>query len=268
MTQHDVDVRVRQIPAFSVTLHHVARLHHALAHHSRSQRKITCKVGRRPIGPTNVTVELATQVSNGHSVRLECPKGHIADPQSLLCSLPGAEGEVVVSTTSVIVAVVLGAALLLLLLLSRRLYRQKGARTLSALFASRGLHLSLLLTLLRRGRSRRRRRCSRGLGHRPVGADNRQGASPWTRRLWRRLCGEVSRIHRRVQGRTRWRSVPARGRPRVSRGGDRDDEAAPPKHRHGHGDREPPARRRRAPVLGRHGAHGEGASLCGALSLE
>ena len=208
------------------------------------------------------------QVSNGHPVRLECPKGHVADSPSRLCRLPGAKQEVIVSTTSVIVAIGLGAALLLLLLFSRRLYRQKGARTLSTLFASRGLHRSFLLSLLRRGRSRRRRRCSRGLGHRPVGADNRQGASPRTRRLWRRLCGEVSRIHRRVQGRTRWRSVPARGRPRVSRGGDRDDEAAPPEHRHGHGDREPPARRRRAPVLGRHGAHGEGASLCGALSLE
>jgi len=92
-----------------------------------SQSKITCKVGRRPIGPTNVTVEVATQVSNGHPVRLECPKGHIADPQSLLCYLPDAEGEVVVSTTSVVVAIGLGAALLLLLLFSRRLYRQKGA---------------------------------------------------------------------------------------------------------------------------------------------
>ena len=96
------------------------------------------------------------QVSNGHPVRLECPKGHVADSPSRLCRLPGAKQEVVASTTAVAFAVVLGAALLLLLLFSRRLYRQKGARTLSTLFASRGRHRSFLLSLLRRGRSRRR----------------------------------------------------------------------------------------------------------------
>ena len=59
--------------------------------HPVPQRKITCKVGRRPIGPTNVTVEVAMQVSNGHPVRLECPKGHVADSPSRLCRLPGAK---------------------------------------------------------------------------------------------------------------------------------------------------------------------------------
>ena len=98
------------------------------SHRSASQRKLTCVVSRRTIGLANVTVEVAEQVSNGHPVNVDCPKGYQADAQSsMMCyspasaSLNSGRGAVIVILICFSLVLMLGAAW------TRRIHGQKSA---------------------------------------------------------------------------------------------------------------------------------------------